>query len=133
MADARIHEIFSKNARTILGFTQAWHIHSFGVGNYQFYDSHQVQITPGLIMLLYDEGTPCSVETLKNAYDQVLEKLSTGWTWAKPEENSDIFHKKEPSDFHLFIKHSKLSEEDTIIRFLASKFDLREHVDCNNV
>lgn len=126
-SDARIFEIFNRNAEKVLGTERAWSIH-----NIQWFGfSGASKIRDGLA-LWFGSGIPCSVDELEEAYNQVLESLTNGWIQAKAEENPDILHTENPEDFHLFIKKSTLTEEDTLIRFLTEKFSLRTDITCDS-
>ena len=122
--NARICAIFNTNARQILGKRRAWQIRDI-VPSDQVHDLGDKEIHQGLSLGLYDTVTPCPVEELEKAYNQVLEKLTLGWKSAKTEEDPDISN---PDDFYMFVKERALSDEGTLIRLLARKFSMEENV-----
>lgn len=128
--DARICSIFNENTIAILGEQRAWKISSFGFGSHRLVTSGGKSLNYGLFLNLYETDTLCSVEELEETYNQVLNKLISGWDSATIEENPGIMFKEDPENFHLYIKRKDLIEEAVLIRFLATKFSVEEHVTC---
>lgn len=128
--EARICDIFNKNARKILGEEKAWHIHQFNsrsryLEEMKLYSALGEPIEQGLTLWLDEQVTSCSWEELRATYHQVLQKFTTGWSSAKIEENPHRMFTNNPEDFCLFIKtpdKSSLSEEHCLINCLLSKF-----------
>jgi hypothetical protein len=130
--DTRIFDIFNKNAAKFTGKKSAWRIHQFGCGNNQLMDAKGKYIQQGLNLWLYAELERCSIETLEQAYSHVYDAMRKGWVEASPEEYQNIMFKEDSKKFALFVKKGEISEEDTLIRFLTSKFGLEGQVKCHS-
>ncbi len=128
--DARICNIFSRNAREILGKEQAWHIHHFGMGNNQLYNSDRSLIKCGVTLWIYENFTRCSLETLEKAYQDVLSGLRSGWTPANIKDHPNIIPPENADEFVLFIKAKPLIEENVLIYCIATRFGMKEDVKC---
>lgn len=118
--DARIFVIFSNNAAKFTGKKSAWHLHDFGCGK------------QGLNLWLYDDLERCSLETLEKAYSNVYDAMRKGWVASNPEDYQDIMFKEDSEKFALFVKKGKISEEDTLVSFLTSKFGLKGQISCHS-
>lgn len=129
--DTRIFDIFNTNARRFIGDKGKWDIHNFGWGSNQLEDANHHPIQKGLILRLYDNVERCSLAILKEAYSSVYNSMRTGWVQSNPEEYQNIMFKKDTERFALFVKKDKnLEEEDDLIRFLISKFELNGQIEC---
>lgn len=128
--DARIFEIFNDNASKFTNRDYKWYIHSFGCGNHQLYDHDGKHIRRGLELWLYSDREMCSIYELGQAYADVYKSMSKNWVESNIDDYPDIMFKNDPDEFILYVKKSLLSGEDTLIRFLASKFGLGEYVKC---
>ncbi|MBJ7450158.1 MAG: hypothetical protein JHC93_07375 [Parachlamydiales bacterium] len=132
--DARIFDIFSRNATKLVGRQSAWHIQDFGGGSEQFRDASGVLINQGIALRLYDNER-CSLEALGKAYCIVNDVMRKGWVESNLEDYQDIKSvqdiKSEDSEkFALYVKNSNMIEEDALIRFLTSKFGLVGQIMC---
>lgn len=130
--DARICDIFNANSSKILGNQNSWHIHDFGDGDYQLFDSRGEWMGHGVSLYLYDHLQMCSYEDLEASYDKVFSAMVSGWEKADFKDHPDIMFAENPEEFCLFMKDKSLIEEDTLIRFIASKFSLNENVKCHD-
>lgn len=128
--DCRICDILTREARKILN-NETWPIHDFG-GNSQLYSSTGKCIERGITLWIFDSDTMCSIEQLKQAYTTTINKLKNGWSAAHLQDYPDIMFMESEEEWYLFIKKSDFAEEDRLIRFLASKFNLENYISCHN-
>lgn len=129
--DVRICDIFNRNSAEFLGNSRAWHICQFGCGNNQLSNANGQHIKQGLTLSLYDTFEMCSLQDLETSYQQVLFNLITGWSKADPKNYPDIMYTKDHQEFEFYIKNQTLIEEDTLIRFIASKLSLDNDLLCD--
>lgn len=115
--DARICEIFTKNAKQILEKSTAWEIFVFGNYGSYLYDKNNRWLEDGLGLEFNDEVKRCSLEDLEKAYSEVFNKMISGWV-------RDCTEIEGGEEFLVFYKARKdsLCEEDCLIRFIAHKF-----------
>ncbi len=127
--DTKICNILNKNLEAPL------ELHDFGNGS-----SNQralVDASGGRhflncgIELWMDEkvDTPIYLNDLSFACIEVIEDLKSGWYSSTIEQHPDIMFKQPGKNWLLFIKKQRLVEEDSLIRFLAVKFNLATKVD----
>lgn len=130
--DARIFDIFSKNAAKFTGKKSEWHIRDFSRLEDDAIGKH---IEQGIHLWLYNEDLGrCPLETLEKAYSNVYDAMRKGWIASNPDDYQDIMFKEDSEKFALFVKKGKIWEEDTLISFLASKFGLgRRKINCCSV
>jgi hypothetical protein len=129
--DANICSILSDNAERILGKKNAWCIHDFGCGNNQLYDAGGEVLGNGIALWLYSNNTMCSLECLERTYKNIITLLQIDWKSAQLEDHPVMMHKKDPEQWHLFVKKNNLIGEDVLIRFLASKFNMTNMILCH--
>ena len=78
--------------------------------------------------------TSPSFTELQTRYCSFIKKLQHGWHFEKASNHPDIFHTQPEATHHLLIKgEGILHNEDTLIRFLALKFNIWNLLNCNNV
>lgn len=129
--DVRICDIFSENIDNLTdAFRKKGLIYGFSHLNGIVYNSNGEEIPQGLGLRLYEDSSICSISDLEGAYNQVLDKITTGWRRAAIEDNPDMMDQENPDEFDLFIKDETLIEEDTLIRFIASRLSLENDVHC---
>ncbi len=58
--------------------------------------------------------------------------MRKGWVASNLEDYQDIMFKEDPEKFALFVKKGKISEENTLIRSLTSKFGLKGQINCHS-
>lgn len=134
--DYKIFEMLTNNANGYLDKSNRWNI-----------NCHDLS---GILKLYIDKDKnciPCSSEALKNSYKLILNKFKLGWKQFSRIQYLYIFHDvsgnrlffsiKRQKDFEdiwfLFIKEQELFEENTsLMRLLASKFNLNEKISCYN-
>lgn len=76
--------------------------------------------------------TPPPFTELQTRYYSFIQKLKHGWHFKKASDYPDIFHTQPEATHHLLIKEKDmLFYEDTLIRFLASKFKIRTLLACD--
>jgi len=129
--DMRICELFHAIADQTSGAEFQW--------NLIYYDHVSTSSVPnspvgthGLALFINDISDMCSFETLHGRYNQIYERMKTGWVNAKLAECPDILHKENPDEFELFVKDSPSFGEDSLIRFIALRFSLNEDLKCGN-
>jgi hypothetical protein len=130
--DARVFHIFNNNAANVVGIESAWHVDNFCNEINQLDDANAKLIKQGLNLWHYEGLERCSLETLGIAYSSVYDSMCKGWVKSNPEEYQDIKFKEDPEKFVLFVKKSEISEEDTLIRSLISKFGLKGQINCHS-
>lgn len=127
--DCKITELLIQSANEHLNKERQWHLHTSGCGNSQLYFENQC-LGNGLQLWIYENNIPCSFEILKNNFALILNKLKNGWEQSTLIENQDILHTESEEEWFLFVKKDEY--EDTLIRFLASKFKLNKKMSCHN-
>jgi hypothetical protein len=127
--DCKIFDIMSKNALKIS--KNAWSIHDvrFGQGKRPVIDAASGRYIWDCIEL-YKHDDDCSAEELEEVYVKIFKLLKTGWYPSTIKKNQDIMFKQPEKNWLLFIKKQCLVEEDSLIRFLARKFNLDTKVDA---
>lgn len=129
---AHICEIFSLNAAKLFGAKSLRSVFALGPFS-QVVDRYGKPISQGLIMQIIDGGTRFYDHSkLTQFFHDILDKLIHGWNLASIEDNPDIFFKKDPDQFYLFRKTSKITNEDTLIRFLAARLGMEKDGRCYN-
>jgi hypothetical protein len=128
-SDARICGIFNTNSRCLLGDRNGWPTYDFDTTRIWRYADGQL-IEQGLTLLVYDDAKICSYEALEASYNEVFSNLVNGWERSKIENHPNILFKEDPEKFALFIKNSTLSQEDILIRSIASRFSLEDDIKC---
>lgn len=131
--DTKICEMLSKSSEEKLGYGDAWHIrtfgHTFGRWNYPLAADGE-RIRYGIALWLYPPRGMCSHKVLKDRFRNVINLLQNGWQPSSLQEYPEIYSKKDENVWNLFIKKKPLVEEDSLIRFLASKFKVKNIIDC---
>ncbi len=118
--DARISEIFTNNAREFDERRCAgWYITSFDHTDHSA-NLFRTQMNEG-ITLRPLHLPKCPINDLKASYDEVFFRLKTGWTKIQSDKDG----------FVLFKKPSTLHEEDSLIRFIITRFSLDANASCN--
>lgn len=128
--DARICDLFSKNAEILFGEKGSWPIYDFGCGSNLRYDLEKKLIEHGLCFWIDDKREMCSSKELNNSYDQILERMKTGWKASEIRDYPNMPHTEDPFEFALFVKKASLVQEDVLIRFIAGRFDLCNDITC---
>lgn len=130
--DARIFDIFNSNTAKFIEGISAWPISHFGHG-YNLQDAKGTYIKQGLDLWLFDDLKRCSLEELEQAYHHVYDAMRKGWVESNPDDYQNILYINDSEKFTLFVKKGKMVEEDTLIRFLTSKFGLKGQINCYSV
>jgi len=121
--DPGIFKLLFNNA---MSSATSWGISSFDIKRRVLLDD--LYIENGLMQEL--STSACSLEDLRSSCLQTIEDMREGWVESDPNEYPDIGRKKDSRRFALFIKGEKGTKEDCLIRYLATKFGVREQVDC---
>ncbi|CDZ80487.1 F-box-like protein [Candidatus Rubidus massiliensis] len=127
--DARIFAIYINNM-IFLKNKLGWIIRSFGSCNDIRQTSNHQLITCGLELQIQDSNN-ISLENIKQDYLSLYNTLRIGWKIFDDTQYPDI--EIDHNQFFRFIKESKLIDEDILIRFLISKFNLEQSIKCNRV
>ncbi len=125
-ADARIYEIVNENAMSILN-NKSWCIGSFGC-HWNVKDQKGILIEQGVVRGKNgSDESLVSIYDLQNLFNKILASAQNGWIPAKAEEYTHILHQEDAKQFDLFAKSTApIPEEDTLIRFIATKFSMTE-------
>ena len=133
--DARICELFNRNALEILGEQRAWHFRLF----MENYEQHiHSQMIHGIVLSTPAENTPCPIEELETTYYKVLENLTGNWRkvqicgqqFIEAAANLKYYFQKDPNKFYLLYKPKILFAEDQMLLSLAKKFSLLDSIEC---
>ncbi|MBN1915043.1 MAG: hypothetical protein JW769_04065 [Parachlamydiales bacterium] len=119
----KIFDIISQNAQRI--FESAWPINGCGFRGSQIRLFFMIQGR--------NESSFCSSEQLLKIYQQVCLHLRNGWyreTEEVAQKNQRMFPGKNLHDCTLLLKKKCLEDERDLIRLLAHKFELIEHIRC---
>lgn len=117
-ADARIHDIFSRQAREMLGDQNGWYISE--VNYNRLFDENNHCIKSGITFWPSEGHNKASIETLEATYNEILATIRSGWV-RKDDSDSNC-------EFDHFIKVKSFLNEDTLLRCIAKKLSLNEHV-----
>lgn len=125
-ADARIYEIVNDNAMTILN-NKSRFIGSFG-GHWGVKNSEGIPIKNGVVLGKNgNDKSQISIDDLQNLFNRILASVQNGWIPAKAEDHTHILYQVDAEQFDLFVKSTTpIQEEDTLIRFIATKFSMTE-------
>jgi len=127
--DCKICELLNENVRKVLGEKNSLHVYSIFRGaataSGQF-------IKTGIASNIYDDKKICDLEHLKSSYEKIIKELKIGWALSTLATHPNVMFKKPEDDWYLFVKKRSLSSEDDLIRFLVHKFELEDHVTCDN-
>lgn len=123
-SDVRICDIFNTNAWKWLGKPN-WSICGFGNGNDQRQDVSDNDLPQGMELSLYENVSNCPAESLQKMYDAILNTMRTGWMQRSEKDP------KYSEEYRLFVKEVALVEEDALIRFMASRFSMKEDIECD--
>ncbi len=125
--DSKICDILNKNLQAPL------ELHDFGTGINQRATSDEQgnrhALQSGIELWLGEFDMPIYLNGLSFAYIDVIEDLKSGWEQSTLKEHPDIMFQQPGKNWLLFIKKQRLIEEDSLIRFLAMKFNLATKVD----
>lgn len=129
--DCRIIEIFQKNAIDYLPDGYPKYIQNKEA---LFVNGKHIQAL--ILILKYTIGDKpvqkISEKIIREAYGQVLNTLSNGWSQTTVAQQPDIFHEEDEKEWYLFKKKSSLKEEAVLIRFLAHRLGLSDSVYSSN-
>lgn len=123
--DARICELVNVNSINLFR-TKSWCIDT---SEYPFVEfGYCIRLFPVMYKM-------CSPEELQKRYTTIVGLLQNNWQRTTLKEHPDIFFKQDENTWDLFIKNKKsyLCEEDVLIRFLASKFNMESQIDCFDI
>jgi hypothetical protein len=134
--DCRTLELLSATHKKFLGCRLAWVIGATSMG----YPSHPLWSATGghgggqgIFFQSYNDDDTCALDELQTSYIRAIDSLKSNWVATSLQTYPDIFHKESESEWFLFIKEKQIEDEDTLIRFLASKFDMRNQISCHDM
>lgn len=116
--DCRIFELFTKFAKKHLEKGTEWSVQSMDLRDSNFCELYHP------VGLFDHNENKCTVVQLRIAYEKVLEALTGGWKEANIEDYPDLTFRKDPKNYHFFIKEQPVWQEDILVRFLATKYHL---------
>ncbi len=129
----RLIEILNNAVETLLDKGTNRYIHTFGYNRNDDRYLYELNLGCGIEMRIFDDHKTCDLNTLKKAYDQVLENIGHNWMRAAVKDYPDVLHihTESEEDYVLFIKENWVRRADMLITCLAGPLGLSETIHCH--